>query len=404
MISLAMIVRDEAARLPGCLQSVADAVDEIVVVDTGSTDGTEDVARAHGARVWHWDWRDHFAAARNEALHHALGEWVLVLDADERLAAGQGAAVRAATRDGVDGVDCRLVSALPPDQPSAVIAAWYCRLFRRRAGVRFEGRVHEQIAPSIRAHGGTIVRSDIVIEHLGYAEPGPARLARNLSLLRRELADRPDDAFALFNLGLTLQAAGEWTSGQAALERALASIERPLARELRAVAWTKLAESHLRDGRWAEAAGACHRALAEEPALSLARYALGRALFELGDIDRAGAVFDRLSPPSPDPLGMTVHPRLVGLARGLVRLRQRRWDEAVSVFGAIADRDPTGEAAFQQGNAYLGLGQLVEARRCYEAARAAGLASPHLDRRLALCRRLEPAVPAGDLEAATQEA
>lgn len=404
MISLAMIVRDEAARLPGCLQSVADAVDEIVVVDTGSSDGTERVARAHGARVWRWEWRDDFAAARNEALRHALGEWVLVLDADERLAAGHGAALRAAARDGVDGVDCRLVSALPPDQPSAVISAWYCRLFRRRAGVRFEGRVHEQIAPSIRAHGGTIVRSDIVIEHLGYAELCPAKLARNLSLLRRQLADGPGDAFTLFNLGLTLQAAGEWGSGQAVLEQALASTERPLARDLRAVAWTKLAESHLRDGRWAEAARACDHALTEEPDLSLARYALGRALFELGDIDRAGAVFDRLCQLSPDALGMTVHPRLIGLGRGLVRLRQRRWQEAVSVLGAIADSDPTGEATFQQGNAYLALGRLDEARRCYEAARAAGLASPHLDRRLALCHRLGPPVPAGDLEVAAQEA
>ena len=82
-----MIVRNEAERLPGCLESVADLVDEIVIVDTGSTDATKAVAARFGAKVKIFDfaWCDDFAAARNESLRRAGGDWVLWLDADDRV-------------------------------------------------------------------------------------------------------------------------------------------------------------------------------------------------------------------------------------------------------------------------------------------------------------------------------
>ncbi len=91
-----MIVRNESAGLPGTLAAARPWVDEIVVVDTGSTDGTREVARSHGARVVEWAWRDDFAAARNESLRHATGDWILVLDADEVLTEASGPALRAA--------------------------------------------------------------------------------------------------------------------------------------------------------------------------------------------------------------------------------------------------------------------------------------------------------------------
>src|SRR5579863_6345186 len=83
--SLCMIVRNEEKNLAACLRSVADLMDEIVVVDTGSTDRTRDVARRFRARVVDFPWIDNFAAARNESLRHATGNWIFWLDADERL-------------------------------------------------------------------------------------------------------------------------------------------------------------------------------------------------------------------------------------------------------------------------------------------------------------------------------
>ena len=80
-----MIVKNEEATLAACLASVADLVDEMIVVDTGSTDRTRDVAGQGGARVVDFAWVDDFAAARNESIRHATGDWIFWLDADERL-------------------------------------------------------------------------------------------------------------------------------------------------------------------------------------------------------------------------------------------------------------------------------------------------------------------------------
>ena len=95
-ISLCMIARDEAAQLPRCLASVRGAVDEVVLVDTGSRDRTREIAREHGARVESFAWCDDFAAARNASLARASGDWVLVLDADEELPEATRAGLRAA--------------------------------------------------------------------------------------------------------------------------------------------------------------------------------------------------------------------------------------------------------------------------------------------------------------------
>src|SRR5713226_2024289 len=84
-ISLCLMVRNEEHDLPGCLQSAGDLVDEIIVVDTGSTDRTKEVAASFGAKVFDFPWCDDFAAARNECIRHATGEWILWMDADERI-------------------------------------------------------------------------------------------------------------------------------------------------------------------------------------------------------------------------------------------------------------------------------------------------------------------------------
>lgn len=383
-----MIVKDESARLPGCLASVAGAVDDMVVVDTGSSDGTPDLARSHGCRVVSWPWRDDFAAARNESLRHAKGDWVLVLDADERLSLGPDVVRAAVKATRAEGLNCQLVSALPPDHPAPSIAAWYCRLFRRRPEHRFEGRVHEQIAPSIVAAGGQIERSPVSISHLGYAEPSEAKVARNLALLRRQLEDRPQDAFALFNLGLTLQTGGKWAEAADAFERALGAATPALPRDLRAVAWTKLAEGRFARRMWPEAARAAEKSLAEEPALALARYVLARALFETEEVERAAAIFAELLDWPVDPLGMLLHRHLPAMGLGVCRIRQRRFAEAAAALAPCAGADPSGESSFHLANAYVGLGRLEEAAVNYRAARTAGLRHSDLDRRLKLCERL----------------
>jgi glycosyltransferase involved in cell wall biosynthesis len=89
-----MIVRDEEHNLGACLKSAADLVDEIVVVDTGSTDRTREIARRFGARVFDVAWVDDFSAARNESLRHATGDWIFTVDADDRIDAANHAKLK----------------------------------------------------------------------------------------------------------------------------------------------------------------------------------------------------------------------------------------------------------------------------------------------------------------------
>ncbi len=84
-VSLCMIAKDEQEHISGCLESVRGLVDEIIVVDTGSADRTKETARSCGAKVFSFPWTGNFAEARNESLRHATGDWIIFLDADERL-------------------------------------------------------------------------------------------------------------------------------------------------------------------------------------------------------------------------------------------------------------------------------------------------------------------------------
>src|SRR5262249_58698262 len=150
-VSLCMIVKDEEANLPACLDSAVDLVDEVVVVDTGSADNTRAVAARYGARVVDFAWCDSFAAARNESLRHATGDWVLWLDADDRLDEANRLKLGSLLRSLPDEDAAYLLRSQTPPDPitGTVVLVDQAKLFRLRPDVRFEYRVHEQIVPAV---------------------------------------------------------------------------------------------------------------------------------------------------------------------------------------------------------------------------------------------------------------
>lgn len=231
-VSLTMIARDEAASIGRALASVADLVDEIVFVDTGSQDGTREIAaavrdrRGEPARVIDYAWRDDFSAARNESLRHATGEWILWMDGDDWLDEPNRRAL-GRLLSGLDHENAvyQMIHTSPAaaDGGHPATTAPQDRLFRNLPGIRWEGRVHEQIAPSAVRSGAILKRTDIAIMHSGYDDECVRRrkVERNLRLLELQNAEQPGNGHTLFYLGTTHAMAGRPADAIANLLRAL---------------------------------------------------------------------------------------------------------------------------------------------------------------------------------------
>jgi hypothetical protein len=308
LLSLVMIVRDEAADLPRCLASVAGVVDELVVVDTGSTDDTVAIAIAAGARVIHQTWADDFAAARNAGLDVATGTWILHLDADEELTTATGRALRPALdRLDADAVAVTMRNLSPPGDPVAHRDTPLVRLFRNRPSHRYEGRIHEHVAASVVAAGGRVVHAaDLVVVHHGYTrstvQGGEDRDARNLRLLELALDDGPDDPHLMFQYGRQLKSAGRWGEAERALRAALRHDRGRLPAAVRGECHTRLAQVLATAERWdAAAAEARHgRKLLGDDLATL--HVLGISLHQAGRRDQAVPVLHALrAHPALDP-------------------------------------------------------------------------------------------------------
>jgi tetratricopeptide (TPR) repeat protein len=237
-LSLCLIARDEETMLPGCLASVEGLVDEIVVVDTGSRDATPHIAREAGARVAHIPWNDDFSAPRNEALRLATGEFVLVLDADERLAPGSGPRLRAAVERGT--FDCgmvRLHNASRLDaSPSDVVAGrtrlgtamLLPRVLRRAPDLRYSGIVHESVSEWVASRGMRVVPVEVDVIHFGAIPEVRAQRGkrdRNLTLLRRRCAAEPESITPFGYLALELISTGELGEAAEVVERGWAILD-----------------------------------------------------------------------------------------------------------------------------------------------------------------------------------
>lgn len=213
-VSLCMIVRNNAETIRPCLESIREWVDELIVVDTGSTDGTPEICRELGAQVHHWEWRDDFAAARNESLRYARGEWVFWMDSDDTIPEACGQKLRSLVdQDHAPSVMGYVMQVhCPGRNGEGQTIVDHIKLFRNRPDLQFEFRIHEQIIPAIRRAGGEVAWTDVYVVHSGSdqsAEAQARKRERDFRILRLELGERPNHPFALFNIGMTHADAGE---------------------------------------------------------------------------------------------------------------------------------------------------------------------------------------------------
>lgn len=259
-LSVCLIVKNEARFLDQCLTSIKGLADQRVVVDTGSTDRTVEIARAHGAEVHVFPWNDDFSAARNAALEHATGDWVLMLDADEELPPDQHDALRQALNPG------RVIAwRLPLEDVGREQdgCSYVPRLFRNAPGLFYVGRVHEQVFTSIevrRAEWGLETRlGRSRLRHHGYTPEitqARGKVARNLRLLEQAVLELPGEPNLLMNLGLELTRSGRAAEGLDQYRAAFAAMAaQPPARlvpETREMLLTQFSSQLLAAGRHAE--------------------------------------------------------------------------------------------------------------------------------------------------------
>lgn len=367
-VSLCMIVRNEADNLRPCLEPVRNLCDEVVVVDTGSTDTSREVAASLGARVVDFEWCDDFSAARNESLGHATGDWIFWMDADDRLdqvnVQRLGELFRqVGARERAYMMPCISLPQYPVDP---VIVLPHCRLFRRHPQIRWQRRVHEQVVPTIERLGHEIVDANVEITHVGYSDAAQMRrkINRDLRLLRMDYATDPTDSGTLFNLGMVNLRLGQ---NSEALTYLLACLKYNTSsgdwvRRL----YSSLAEALNRLARREEALGMLAEGLTRFPddaALLTLRAALLSQMGDLGGAERCLLQLLRTPPRPLLPGEKSVLDFREGRSLlGLIYSEQGRFREAERVFQELLAQYPEYiQAWVGLGYLYLGKGWFHEA-------------------------------------------
>ena len=214
-ISACAIVRDEAHDMPRWLQNTAVYSDERIVVDTGSKDDTKALAEAAGARVYDYMWRDDFAAAKNEALSHAAGDWVAFLDADEYFAEPQAVrpylAALSVEQPEIEAVMLTIANLDEDDHFKEIQRFPTVRIFRRRADIAFAGRIHEAVGKKEGQLEIKLEKKHLLVCHLGYSS-GRVRkkIERNFALLQADIEKNGEQPGHYRYLADCYVAFGDW--------------------------------------------------------------------------------------------------------------------------------------------------------------------------------------------------
>ena len=291
-VSLVMIVRNEAHQLADCLAPVATLFDQIVIVDTGSTDTTKAVAGQFTSQVIDFPWCDDFAAARNECLRHATGDWVFWLDADDRLSSENVAKLQLLLTGLDQGRRCYLMDTVCWSEfvsdGSTLIS--HPRLFRRLENLRWAGRVHEQLRLLTGETALDAVKCDVRIDHLGYQDRAmqQRKLQRNVRLLRMDYAIDPDDQSTLLHLGMSYLHLGRLGDAQEFLHKLIAA---PTATgdHLRQV-FASLAHVAIKQGNLAEALALLEQGTAKFPGEHYLQYLHAECLYEIDEFAAARTI------------------------------------------------------------------------------------------------------------------
>jgi tetratricopeptide (TPR) repeat protein len=301
-VSLCMIVKNEELHLARCLQSAKPLVDEIIVVDTGSTDRTRDIAQAFGAKVYPAAWQEDFSKARNLSLSKACGKWILILDADEVIASVDYEGFRklisdAPEREVAFSIETRNYTALANTvgwNPNSGRYAheeagtgWFSsvkvRLFPNDPNIRFEYPVHEMVDPCLKRMGIRIETAGIPVHHYGKLnqqhQADKGKTYYNIGI--KKLDELGDNISALRELAVQAGNLGKWEEAIQLWHR-LIQLQGDSPE-----AFINLGAAHWQLGLYEKALGFNHKALALQPDLKEAHFNYALNLLHLREAEKA---------------------------------------------------------------------------------------------------------------------
>jgi tetratricopeptide (TPR) repeat protein len=376
-LSLCMIVKNEEASLPQALRSVQGVVDEIVILDTGSTDRTVEIAREFNAKVDHYEWCNDFSAARNEALKAVEGKWVLVLDADEVLTPEIVPEIKQAIQSDSlrdSSASRRLVINLVRQEVGAAQSPYslVSRLFRNHPKIRFSRPYHAMIDDSVQAllqqesHWQVVSLSTVAIKHYGY-QPGAIaaldKFTRARTAMEGFLAGHPNDAYVCSKLGALYIQIGQVSEGIELLKRGLTAtqLDPPVLFELHyhlGNAYTRLKNPN--------SAVVHYQAAIQQPIfpqLKLGAYNnLGNLLLSAGDLKTAKTAYETTL--KIDPSFAAGHNNLGMTLKALGRL-----EEAIASYQKAIQLNPDYADAYQNlGVVLLKIGKVPESLSAFQKA------------------------------------
>ena len=309
-ISLCMIVKNEQTFLGPCLNSIKNFVDEIIVVDTGSTDRSADIAKIFGAQVFNEPWRDDFSYARNISLEKAHGDWIFILDADEVIAPQDFGTLRAMIRSDRDhpkaySIQTRnyvnLANTMDwhhndrsyPQQEAGI--GWFptskVRLFPNRSGIRFEYPVHEMVDEKIKAAAIPIRPCPIPVHHYGHLNEAKSRLKAEVyfKLGYAKLDQLGSDCSAIRELAVQAGQLGRWQQAVDLWQRLLD--EHPDYHE----ACANLAGAYWQLGNYELGVDFANKAIRVNPAIREGHYNLAVNLIMKRQVEEAASILQKLT-------------------------------------------------------------------------------------------------------------
>ena len=368
-LSLCAIVKNEEASLPQCLESVKNVVDEMVVVDTGSTDRTVEIAQEFGAKIGYFEWCNDFAVARNEALKLVQGEWVLVLDADEVLTDTIVSKLQQAMAD-----PHTLVINLVRQEVGATQSPYslLSRLFRNHPEVKFSRPYHAMIDDSVaqllrrEPHWKIVDLDSVAILHYGY-QPGAIasqdKYNRAKTIMEGFLKTHPHDPYVCAKLGALYWQVGQEKQGLKLLKQGLKSnqADAPVLFELH----YHLANAYTRQGKAERAVKHYQKAIAQPilGKLKLGAYNnLGSLLQSAGNLSSAKQAYEAA-------LEIDPHFAVGYYNLGMTYKALGRFPEAIAAYQQAIKIEPGYAFAYQNlGVVLLKVGKVPESMAAFQKA------------------------------------